>query len=83
MCIRDRPVGVTFAADDTPEVMRDAFAPFLRALGQDDPDVGVDAELLWSSLHGMCTLARQHRLDPALVSQRRDRLVAMFTDRAS
>lgn len=77
------PVGVTFAADDTPEVMRDAFAPFLRALGQDDPDVGVNAELLWSSLHGMCTLARQHRLDPALVSQRHDRLVAMFTDRAS
>ncbi|MGC4933340.1 TetR/AcrR family transcriptional regulator [Gordonia sp. DT30] len=72
------PISARFAREETPEVMRRGFAIIVDALGPDDPDVDVRAELLWSALHGLCELRRRERLDPALESARREQLAALF-----
>ena len=53
------PSGLPFAADDTPEPLRQAFA----AVQDTFPDAdGTRAEVAWSALHGLATLQAGGRL---------------------
>jgi AcrR family transcriptional regulator len=72
-----RPTSLTFAADDTPAVLREGFAALAAGL-PDRPGRETATELLWSALHGMATLERGGRLRPGQRRERLDRLVALF-----
>ncbi|MFI0502699.1 TetR/AcrR family transcriptional regulator [Streptomyces albogriseolus] len=69
--------GLVFAAEDTPEALKDGFAALLETL-TDVTGEGVEAELLtevfWASLHGLATLSRAGRL-PVDDAERRVRLL--------
>ncbi|MEU0536223.1 TetR/AcrR family transcriptional regulator [Amycolatopsis tolypomycina] len=69
-----------FAQDDTPEVMK---ANFAELLGVIEPvagrqDAGVLTEVFWSTLHGLVTLDRGHRLSPENRDERLALVVARF-----
>ncbi|MFC8043291.1 TetR/AcrR family transcriptional regulator [Nocardia sp. NPDC057353] len=76
--------GLIFAADDTPEPLKDAFTALLENLAElagTDVEPGLFTEVFWSALHGLATLTRAGRL-PADASARRvellvDRLAAV------
>lgn len=70
------PSGLSFAADDTPEPLRRAFAPLRDAFPDAD---GTRAEVAWSVLHGLATLQAGARLRPAQVQQRLDLAHQMLT----
>jgi AcrR family transcriptional regulator len=53
------PSGLPFAADDTPEELRRAFAALRAAFPDDD---GTRAEVAWATLHGLATLQAGGRL---------------------
>ncbi len=57
--------GLVFAAEETPEALKDGFAALLETL-RDVTGEGVEAGLLtevfWASLHGLVTLSRAGRL---------------------
>ncbi|WPP32842.1 TetR/AcrR family transcriptional regulator [Streptomyces sp. CL7] len=57
--------GLVFAAEETPEALKDGFAALLETL-RDVTGEGVEAGLLtevfWASLHGLATLSRAGRL---------------------
>ncbi|MEU0576852.1 TetR/AcrR family transcriptional regulator [Streptomyces griseoincarnatus] len=57
--------GLAFAAEDTPEALKDGFAALLETL-RDVAGEGVEPELFtevfWASLHGLATLTRAGRL---------------------
>jgi hypothetical protein len=53
--------GLAFAADDTPEPLRRAFAGVRDAFPDAD---GTRAEVVWSLLHGLATLQAGGRLPP-------------------
>ncbi|BCJ49975.1 hypothetical protein Asp14428_14500 [Actinoplanes sp. NBRC 14428] len=53
------PSGLAFAADDTPEPLRRAFAGIRDAFPDAD---GTRAEVAWSALHGLATLQASGRL---------------------
>ena len=73
------PTDIVFASDDTPEALRVSFARLSAVVaGTGDPET--NAELLWIALHGLVELQRHGRLRPAYAQERRDRLVAMFTN---
>jgi AcrR family transcriptional regulator len=55
------PSRLAFAADDTPEPLRRAFAGLRDAFPDDD---GTRAEVAWSLLHGLATLQAGGRLRP-------------------
>ena len=55
------PSSLAFAADDTPEPLRRAFAGIRDAFPDED---GVRAEVVWSALHGLATLGAAGRLRP-------------------
>jgi AcrR family transcriptional regulator len=55
------PSGLAFAADDTPEPLRRAFAGIRDVFPDAD---GVRAEVAWSALHGLATLGAAGRLRP-------------------
>ncbi|MEU0652422.1 TetR/AcrR family transcriptional regulator [Streptomyces albogriseolus] len=65
--------GLVFAAEGTPEALKDGFAALLETL-RDVTGEGVEAGLLtevfWASLHGLATLSRAGRL-PAGDAERR------------
>jgi AcrR family transcriptional regulator len=61
------PSGLVFAADDTPEPLRRAFAAVHDAFPDAD---GVWAEVAWAALHGLATLRASGRL-PAHRAQAR------------
>ncbi|MGW4370059.1 TetR/AcrR family transcriptional regulator [Nocardia takedensis] len=63
---------------DAPQALRDAFAVFENLFRPfvPDTDLGVRAEVAWSSLHGIATLDRAGRLRPDLREQRITLLVA-------
>ncbi|TDU04894.1 TetR family transcriptional regulator [Streptomyces sp. 846.5] len=72
--------GLAFAAEDTPEPLKDAFAALLENLGEvagDGIDPGLFTELFWASLHGLATLTRAGRLPP----EDTDRRVQLLVDR--
>ncbi|MFE0318869.1 TetR/AcrR family transcriptional regulator [Streptomyces albogriseolus] len=69
--------GLVFAAEETPEALKDGFAALLETL-KDVAGEGVEAGLLtevfWASLHGLVTLSRAGRL-PVGDAERRVRLL--------
>ena len=65
------PLGLPFAAGDTPEPLHRAFAGISEAFPDAD---GTRAELAWSALHGLATLQAGGRLRP---SHTQTRLVLM------
>ncbi|UQX05476.1 TetR/AcrR family transcriptional regulator [Streptomyces sp. RerS4] len=72
--------GLAFAAEDTPEPLKDAFAALLESLGEvagDGVHPGLFTEVFWAALHGLATLTRAGRLPPAEA----DRRVELLVDR--
>ncbi|MFE6697839.1 TetR/AcrR family transcriptional regulator [Streptomyces sp. NPDC057718] len=70
--------GLTFAHEDTPEPLKDAFAALLETLGEvagEGVHPALFTELFWSALHGMVTLTRAGRLLPEGAEERLDLLV--------
>ncbi|WP_329062270.1 TetR/AcrR family transcriptional regulator [Amycolatopsis sp. NBC_01480] len=70
--------GLTFANDDTPEPLKDAFAALLESLGEaagDGVHPGLFTEVFWASLHGLATLTRAGRLPPGDAERRVELLV--------
>jgi AcrR family transcriptional regulator len=70
--------GLTFANEDTPQPLKDAFAALLESLGEVAGD-GVHPELFtevfWASMHGLATLTRAGRLPPGDAERRVQLLV--------
>jgi AcrR family transcriptional regulator len=70
--------GLTFANEDTPEPLKDAFAALLESLGEvagDGVHPGLFTEVFWASLHGLATLTRAGRLQPGDAERRVELLV--------
>ncbi|GAA1184050.1 AcrR family transcriptional regulator [Kitasatospora gansuensis] len=70
--------GLAFAAQDTPEPLKDAFAALLETLAVvagDDVHPGLFTEVFWAALHGVATLTRAGRLPPAEAERRVELLV--------
>ncbi|MGA5438333.1 TetR/AcrR family transcriptional regulator [Streptomyces griseoincarnatus] len=57
--------GLAFAAEDTPEELKDGFAALLETLRDvagEGVEPGLFTEVFWASLHGLATLTRAGRL---------------------
>jgi AcrR family transcriptional regulator len=70
--------GLLFAAEETPEQLKDAFAALLETLGEvagDGVHPGLFTEVFWAALHGLATLTRAGRLLPAEADYRVELLV--------
>ena len=70
--------GLTFANEDTPEPLKDAFAALLESLGEvagDGVHPALFTELFWAALHGLATLTRAGRLLPGDGERRVELLV--------
>jgi AcrR family transcriptional regulator len=70
--------GLTFAKEDTPEPLKDAFAALLESLGEvagDGVHPALFTEVFWAALHGLATLTRAGRLPPE-DTERRTELLA-------
>ncbi|MFI5664205.1 TetR/AcrR family transcriptional regulator [Streptomyces sp. NPDC051684] len=70
--------GLTFAQEDTPAPLKDAFAALLETLAEvagGDVHPAVFTEVFWASLHGLATLTRAGRLPSAYAEQRLELLV--------
>ncbi|MGA5321656.1 TetR/AcrR family transcriptional regulator [Streptomyces seoulensis] len=70
--------GLTFAHEDTPEPLKDAFAALLERLAEvagDGVDPGLFTETFWAALHGLATLTRAGRLPPEDAARRLELLV--------
>ena len=70
------PSGLTFAADNTPEPLRRAFAGIYDAFPDTD---GTRAEVAWAVLHGLATLQASGRLRPDQTQARLDLAHRMLT----
>jgi AcrR family transcriptional regulator len=70
------PSGLPFAAEDTPEPLRLAFAGFQEAFQDAD---GTRAEVAWAAVHGLATLQGGGRLRASHVQARLDLLHSMLT----
>lgn len=70
-----------FAKPDTPAPLQDGFTEFREALAPFAPARSVDTlgEVFWSTLHGLATLSRSHRLRPDHAEQRLTLLVRTAT----
>lgn len=73
------PSGLPFAAADTPEPLGRAFAALSAVLPDED---GTRAEVAWSTLHGLATLAAGGRLRPDSAEARLALVHRMLTERA-
>ena len=71
------PSGLHFAADDTPEPLRHAFARVHDAFPDGD---GTRAEVAWSALHGLATLQAGGRLRTSHAQERLELLHDMLTN---
>jgi AcrR family transcriptional regulator len=72
--------GIVVASTETPEILRNGFAMFERAVGgETSHERAVRAELLWSTLHGVSRFAADGRLDAALDDIRAEEIVALFS----
>jgi AcrR family transcriptional regulator len=69
------PVDLEFASENTPLALRAAFAEFLAVLEPFAEPTELQAEILWSTLHGMAVLSRAGRIPAASRDQRLDLLV--------
>lgn len=73
------PTRIKFASEETPTVLRTAFAELVAALGPQREMPEVLAEVLWSALHGMAVLARSERIPRSGAALRLDVLVQTFS----
>ncbi|MCV7352396.1 TetR/AcrR family transcriptional regulator [Mycobacterium parmense] len=75
-----RSTTLHFAAKDTPPELEAAFAELRGAVAAhaEQRDADTLAEVFWSALHGLITLARNHRLRPDHDADRVDLLIAQF-----
>lgn len=73
-----------FAQEDTPDVMKEAFAGLFAVVEPvaGDEEAGTLAEVLWGALHGLITLDRGRRLGPAHRDERLALVVGRFGARA-
>lgn len=71
------PILAEFATTTTPPELLDAFATIADVVG-DGPSRDARAEVLWSALHGLATLARDGRLPSDTRDARVDALVSML-----
>jgi AcrR family transcriptional regulator len=71
------PSGLAFAADDTPEPLRRAFAGIQDAFPDADE---TRAEVAWSAWHGLATLQASGRLRASAVQARLDLADRMLTE---
>ncbi|MGW6394275.1 TetR/AcrR family transcriptional regulator [Streptomyces sp. NPDC055103] len=65
--------GLAFAAEETPEPLKDAFAALMETLGEvagEGVAPGLFTETFWAALHGLATLTRAGRLPPEYAEQR-------------
>ncbi|WP_405546769.1 TetR/AcrR family transcriptional regulator [Streptomyces phaeochromogenes] len=70
--------GLTFAQEETPEPLKDAFAALLENLGAvagDGVHPALFTEVFWAALHGLATLTRAGRLPPGDAERRVELLV--------
>lgn len=72
------PTVIKFASDDTPPALRAAFQVLVHALGDDRADVEFEAELLWSTLHGLVVLGQSGRIPQRGSDVRLDLIVERF-----
>ncbi len=70
------PSGLPFGADDIPEPLRHAFSGIRDAFPDAD---GTRAEVAWSALHGLATLAASGRLPANRAQARLDHAHRMLT----
>ena len=71
---------LAFATPDRPSALESAFAELREALAPfAGRDVDTRAEVVWSTLHGLATLTRSHRLRPDYAEQRLKLLVRTAT----
>ena len=75
------PIDVQFATQQTPAPLRAGFSEFAAAL---EPlaagrDTGTYAEVVWSALHGLAALSRDHRLSPGGEQARLGLLIDLLT----
>jgi AcrR family transcriptional regulator len=65
--------GLTYASEETPAPLKDAFAALLETLGEaagEGIEPGLFTEVFWATLHGLVTLTRAGRLLPEDVERR-------------
>ncbi|WP_290057575.1 TetR/AcrR family transcriptional regulator [Amycolatopsis solani] len=69
-----------FAQDDTPAVMQEAYGGLFAVVEpvSGSQDAGALTEVFWSTLHGLVTLDRGHRLSPEHRDERLALVVARF-----
>lgn len=72
-------IATRFAEDSTPEPLRRAFAALAATLPPGN-DNGTRTEVLWATLHGLATLARDHRIPSYMAPARTDTAVALFAE---
>ena len=76
-----RPTTLHFAAEDTPPELEAAFTELRDVVTAvaEHHDADTLAEVLWSALHGLVTLARNRRLRPSYDDNRLDLLIARLS----
>jgi AcrR family transcriptional regulator len=70
------PSGLAFATDDTPQPLRQAFSGIQDVFPDAD---GTQAEVAWSTLHGLSTLQASGRLRTSHIQARLDLAHRMLT----
>lgn len=70
------PTDVKFASEDTPAELRVGFEELVSVVPPGSPHRELAAEVLWSALHGLATLAASGRIPPGWQDQRIDVLLA-------
>ena len=70
------PTDVKFASEQTPPELRAGFDEFLAVLPPGAPHRELTAEVIWSALHGLATLAATGRIPPGGQEQRVDVLLS-------
>ena len=75
-----RATTLQFAADDTPPELSAAFDELRTVVQKLERDQEADtlAEVFWSSLHGLVTLTRTHRLRTSFADDRLDLLITQL-----
>lgn len=73
------PTDITFASEQSPPELRAGFDEFVAVVPPGTPDRELRAEVLWSALHGLATLAAAGRIPPGWQEQRIDVLLPAFT----
>jgi AcrR family transcriptional regulator len=78
-----RSTTLHFAAEDTPPELEAAFTELRDAVAAlaENQDVDTLAEVFWSALHGLVTLARNGRLRPSHDADRLDLLIEQLGER--